>query len=280
MHRIGRAIALAASVTAGCTQIPHNDVVVFATNTKLALDIASSPTAGNVPTFTLGYKREEGVWMPLVVNGQSSVPLSGAPGCKTKGECASVVSAAQQMFAECMAQPGETGASCLAGALSGIKYVGSEDGRRDTYSVFASFGADLGAAEGGRAALSQFFATGIAAQKLSENKMIIDALSLPDPGLQAVKRANVELDKAAITKSEDNARSILQEIESIETCWKQSPTAYAQAVQATPGPIEAHFVQLFSATGASAPSDLHTRLTTSTPEQRSALLAINAQLCK
>ncbi len=231
MHRIGRAIALTASVTAGCTQIPHNDVVIFATNTKVALDIAPSPTAGNVPTFTLGYKREEGVWMPLVVNGQSSVPLSGAPGCRTKAECASVVSAAQRMFAECMKQSGSTASSCLGGALKGIKYVGSEGDRKDTYSVFASFGADFGATGGGRAALSQFFATGIAAQHLAEDPDITRALVVKEPAAEVVDDARALLRAKGAQEIEDIVTVTVATQSSVLECWIANKAAYASAAE-------------------------------------------------
>lgn len=65
------------ALLSACTNIPHNDVVIFATSTKVALDVSPSATSGGVPSFTLGYKRDEGVWMPLVMNGQKAVLLRG-----------------------------------------------------------------------------------------------------------------------------------------------------------------------------------------------------------
>lgn len=52
--------------------IPHNDVMIFGTETKFAFDVSTQPQNASVPEFTLGYKRKEFVWMPLFVNGVDS----------------------------------------------------------------------------------------------------------------------------------------------------------------------------------------------------------------
>ena len=59
----------------GCTSTPqHTNVLVFGTNTKLALDLSQDATSGI--GITLGYKRLEAVWMPLLPN-QASKTGSG-----------------------------------------------------------------------------------------------------------------------------------------------------------------------------------------------------------
>jgi hypothetical protein len=46
---------------AGCEQTKN--VMVYATDTKVAFDVSGDPTGS--PSLTLGYKRQEAVWMPL-----------------------------------------------------------------------------------------------------------------------------------------------------------------------------------------------------------------------
>jgi len=133
-------------VLAGCATPEHTNTLVFGTTTKFALDVSVTPTGA--PDFTLGYKRHEGVWMPLLANsktGDDSVPA----------EC-------DKEKSDCLFQGKD------------------ENGKKvDTYSVLASFGAKFGGGstvEGDAAGanvqasggLAQFFATGIAAQKLAQ----------------------------------------------------------------------------------------------------------------
>lgn len=131
----------------GCASTPeHTNTLLFGTTTKFALDVSVNPTGGT-PDFTLGYKRHEGVWMPLLANQKTDDKIKPATctDCKFKGTDKS----------------GE---------------------KEDTYSVLASFGAKFsGGAEtsssgkipnattSARGGLAQFFATGIAAQKLAEH---------------------------------------------------------------------------------------------------------------
>ena len=117
-----------------CQTPHHTNTMFFGTATKLGVDIAQNPTAGNVPTLTIGYKRIEAVWMPLMANADE------------KGKPASC-----------------SGSDCL--------FQGSSE--NDTYSVLASFGAKIGAgADAGgvksNVGIAQYFATGLAAQKLAD----------------------------------------------------------------------------------------------------------------
>lgn len=132
---------------AGCGG-SHNDVLLFGTSTKFALDISAAPENAGVPQLTVGYKRQEFVWMPLYVNAQESTYVP-------------------------------TGKNLTDG-----KYIG-EDGAKDkdTYSVLASFGADFGAGTGeASGGLAQMFATGIAARKLAANDSVVKMFSVQPEG--------------------------------------------------------------------------------------------------
>lgn len=143
-------IALVAIGVGACSTPDHSNVLIFATNTKVALDVAVAPTT-STPEITLGYKRQEGVWMPLTPNVGSTKE--------------------------------RTSAKCEAG-VEKCGFIGTQtdtkDGdKRDAYSVLASFGANFTAGAQGPGSqgpasttagggLAQFFATGIAAQKLAD----------------------------------------------------------------------------------------------------------------
>lgn len=147
-HHIPK-IALGAFVVVltGCSSTPeHTNTLMFGTTTKFALDVSVSPVNGS-PDLTVGYKRNEGVWMPLLANTGS-------------------------------------GTNRAPGACTDCKFTGDETNgnKKDTYSVLASFGATFGGgAEAGaissgekpssnvtaKGGLAQFFATGIAAQNLA-----------------------------------------------------------------------------------------------------------------
>ena len=70
MRYSGIGLAGLAILAAECLQQPNNNVLLFGTDTKVALDVSSSATSGGAPQITLGYRRAEAVWMPLVVNEQ------------------------------------------------------------------------------------------------------------------------------------------------------------------------------------------------------------------
>src|SRR5437899_4879752 len=86
MRGFGRwtVVAACAFAAAGCTTLRHNDVLIFGTDTKLAVDVSAAPTSGGAPEITIGYKRQEAVWMPLVVNGNSI--NKRLIGCRPPGE--------------------------------------------------------------------------------------------------------------------------------------------------------------------------------------------------
>lgn len=132
-------------IMVGCSSAPqHSNTLIFSTTTKVAIDISAEAASGS-PEVTIGYKRVEGVWMPLLAN-EKVFKNNAIPTKCTPNE-------------DCVFQSNET----------------AKDGssKTDTYSVLATLGAKFGGeAEAGSAAasggISQFFATGLAAQKLAE----------------------------------------------------------------------------------------------------------------
>ena len=162
-------IAMFALGLSACTSIPHNDVLIFGTNTKFAVDLSTNPTAGGTPELTVGYKRQEAVWMPLIVNGKDVSTQAVKDICGGNAQCL---------------------------GAGGAKYVGVDGKARDAYSVFASFGAKVDT--GGSVGLAQFFATGVAAQRLAANPVAALSLSVqPSETGKAAAEAAAEAAKSA-----------------------------------------------------------------------------------
>src|SRR5688572_28756214 len=153
----GLVLATAVIGLAGCASNGHRDVLLFGTQTKFGIDIARQPNEPT-PEFTVGYKRQEFVYMPLLVNGNDSCYL-----CNDAGQC---------------------------NPIQGPMYQGTRTADRitstDAYSVFASFGADFGGGGGTEGGLAQFFATGVAAQELGKNTSIGRALAVQPASTVAV----------------------------------------------------------------------------------------------
>jgi hypothetical protein len=145
--RIDRLILLTAIAFAplGCATPPHSNTLLFATNTLVALDVSANATSA-APNITLGYKRQEMAWVPLLAN-------ASGPG-------------RERQPATC---PTESPYPCV--------FVGREGNSIDAYSVLATFAGDTAASGSGgtgnastnaRGSIAQFFATGIAARILAE----------------------------------------------------------------------------------------------------------------
>ena len=120
-------LVVTVTVLQACSFPKHSNTLVFGTNTKIALDVSADPTGK--PNVTLGYKRQEAVWMPLRVNKKN--------GCTGDENCMYVGKDSEE--------------------------------RKDTYSVLASFGAEFAGdanAEEASSGLAQYFATGLAAREL------------------------------------------------------------------------------------------------------------------
>lgn len=171
--RGNRTVALAcvflSAMLAGCGTA-GNQVLVFGTDTKVALDVSGDPTGQ--PSFTLGYKRREAVWLPLAAGHSLSHRCMGGSGGKLnctatdqsilathvcveppKGTESNATAAGEPMF-------------CLSPGTLMAKFVGKKNAQEDAYSVMASFGLD---SSDGNAKIAQYLATGFAARALAES---------------------------------------------------------------------------------------------------------------
>lgn len=143
------ALTASALLLAACSTPKHTNTLIFGTSTRVALDVSQDPTGPM--SVTLGYKRYEAVWMPLLANVAGIDQTNLVPSNCNDDKCRSFV--------------GTTGTD---GGAAGA-------GSRDTYSVLATFGGDTtGSVEasrgvGGKAVLKQVFATGIAARLLAQS---------------------------------------------------------------------------------------------------------------
>jgi len=178
---------------AGCNSVPrHSNTLIFATNTKTALDVSQDPTGGM--SLTLGYKRQEGVWMPLLANKNEGGVL--VPQDCTTDDCRQFV--------------GKTG----DGGPSG-------KGGVDTYSVLATFSGQAAgkvSKDGGEGtgALAQYFATGIAARLLAASGSSIVNTSGTTTPASAISASTVQSNKALITSENQKIDRIIFAITSKE----------------------------------------------------------------
>jgi len=171
-YRLNRPLlALLALAVTGLVGCAHNDVLVFGTDTKMGLDIETAATQGASPSITIGYKRKEAVWMPLVVNGQGSDVAACSPSQVTR----------TPLRAAKTCRDASSGV-----ARDDILYQSQgPDGERDAYSVFASLGARIegdGRDTKASMGIAQFFATGGAAINLTRNEALVTALKIESEG--------------------------------------------------------------------------------------------------
>lgn len=156
MRRIG-ALAVVSVALAGCHTPDHTNTLLFATSTSVAVDVSGNPTTG-APHILVGYKREEGAFMPLLANGGTN-PDGTKPAKCGEGQ-----------------GDGKADDKCF--------FDGTQGQDKDTYSVIATFGGNTSTTAGQSSAVSggiaQFFATGWAARKLAESgASLVNAASPP-----------------------------------------------------------------------------------------------------
>jgi hypothetical protein len=144
----------------------HSNTLVFATNTMVALDVSASPTTGS-PNITMGYKRQEGAWVPLVANGAGPAGERQPAGCTVPAD------------------------GCI------LRGTTANSGEGDALSVLATFGADGSAGASGATGsptasasggIKQYFATGLAARILAQRggaQLVSTAADSPDAGALA-----------------------------------------------------------------------------------------------
>ena len=208
-------ILIIAISVAGCTT-PHNDVLVFGTNTSLGVDVGVQPETGSAPQITIGYKRQEAVYMPLTINARDS-----AFACKTWNSKESRCEKFHQLTGDAKE------------LIAKIKYTGTGEpwtqnsfdttgGGADAYSVFASFGGSVsGKSSEASMALAQFFATGIAAQRLSASSQVTSLISTASAKEQELRRiaelenalgvANVELVETRTLEQQGRKMLLMQQ---------------------------------------------------------------------
>lgn len=200
---LGAAISLVA-----CTSTPrHTNVLVFGTNTKVALDVSQDATSG--VGVTLGYKRMEAVWMPLLPNQESAKSGDLKP-----ADCAN-------------------DAACP-------KFIGQDAaGQKDTYSVLASFGSKLGGgvdADGKKAQvtgeIAQYFATGLAARLLAQSGGAGLVNTNGDALLTAKEKADIAKKVATMTSMLDD---LLGDLADAGDAKKVDPAKVTAAFAKSPG---------------------------------------------
>lgn len=168
-RRSGFLLMTAVVVLASGCSVPHRDVLLFGTDTSLGVNVGADPAAAQVTNVSIGYKRREAVYMPLVVNGTDSKFTNDGKNMKYAGRA--------------------------EGEPAG-------EGGKDTYSVFASFGGSARAATAqGGAQVAQFFATGIAAQRLAKSDRVTELVSTSAP--QATEEAAAAAAARPLTVSMD-----------------------------------------------------------------------------
>lgn len=186
MHRSKLALTivplLGAWLLSACSTPRHTNTLIFGTNTKFALDVSQEATGA--VGVTLGYKRQEAVWMPLLAN-QAGTDGRLVPTVCTPGEACK--------FAGTAGKGGAAGENAV-----------------DTYSVLATFS---GQAKGGAGdaskdtqvggSLAQYFATGFAARLLAEEggAALVNTASAPAQAIQV--REEVRLRNAATIRTQD-----------------------------------------------------------------------------
>lgn len=133
-----------AAAAGGCAMVDHSNTMLFGTNTAVGVQVGVD--TNNVPSVNIGYRRQEAVFLPLLANLKND-----------KGD-----------FMPC---PGT--ATVTSELTKNCKFIATngEGKAEDSYSVLASFGADIKADTNGGAGasvgLAQYFATGTAAQLLA-----------------------------------------------------------------------------------------------------------------
>lgn len=161
MHRglhgslIGTVAALSLG---GCMQMTrHSNTLVFGTNTSFGVTVGADATS--TPSISVGFKRQEAVVMPLVANVKEEngiqVPCVVGP-----------ANVRQAGLVE-----GDGTAALVSAHTHPCLLVGrDESGSLDAYSVLASFGTKYDARTGGvGGSIAQYFATGVAAQRLASS---------------------------------------------------------------------------------------------------------------
>ncbi len=173
MHsRLYKKIGAAALIvtTAGCMQATrHSNTMVFGTNTNVGVKVGQN--VNQVPEILIGYDRQEAVIMPLWANTEDDNEGNGG-----------------NLLSPCQVDDVEYGQGVHPCAFVASRQESKDSYAQDSYSVLASFGAQIegnGAGPEAQVGLAQYFATGMAAQILA----LMGGASLVAVGDAATKAA-------------------------------------------------------------------------------------------
>lgn len=126
----------------------HSNTLVFGTNTSIGVNVGKD--ASQTPTVQIGFQRQEAAFVPLLANTAQST------------ENPNLLTPCTQAATD---QPPPDGCQFVAEVQENGQLT-----NRDSYSVLASFGADVSGGSGSAGmTVAQYFATGIAAQMLAES---------------------------------------------------------------------------------------------------------------
>lgn len=166
-------VSLVAIGLGACSQMQkHSNMLVFGTNTTVGVNLGKD--ASQTPTVQIGFNRQELALVPMLANVKAAQADNNSTGqdlepCDISG--ANGRSSEETHNCLFVATSETTVTETPKGGTSVTKTVTN---RGDAYSTLASFGARIsGTNEGGNkgngaVAVAQYFATGIAAQKLAE----------------------------------------------------------------------------------------------------------------
>ena len=200
-------LVMGAAVTAlsACSQMTkHSNMLVFGTNTSVGVNVGKD--ASQSPTIQIGINRQEVALVPLLANtkqsdkGQWGKELEPCPANTKKSDCKNLTSIDLE-GCKFVATSTETeykfnGDGTPTVDRTGKQLVSTIRHSADSYSTLASFGTrSSGNDQGASVAVAQYFATGIAAQKLAENggANVVQA----DSNSGAIAEAEKEKAKAA-----------------------------------------------------------------------------------
>jgi hypothetical protein len=164
-------VALAVAL-GGCVQATrHSNAVIFGTNTSLGVRVGTDATT--VPNITVGYQRQEAVFLPLLANVGETETVTR----RQAGQSGETVSQGSLLTPCDPTRPAQIENQRQNRPqddylIHPCSFVAVNGRAQDSYSVLASFGARIGASTGSgdekvQIGIAQYFSTGMAAQMLA-----------------------------------------------------------------------------------------------------------------
>jgi len=206
LHKRSATLILAVSLPAlaGCVQATrHSNTMVFGTNTSLAARVGQG--VNQIPEVSVGYGRQEAVIMPLLANTGDSGGRQGV-----LSPCSQLVTPTPSPTPT----PTPTTLPASNAQPHPCKFVATKTNAsgeivsQDSYSVLASFGANVKARSPGDGTknaeigvgIAQYFATGVAAQLLAANGGAA-VVSVSQGATESAKSTETGAATAAVTGS-------------------------------------------------------------------------------